>query len=93
MEFKNLKKLDNELSPEIKLLVPLTIGLLLFSFWFRDIQNGFFLASLFSLILVLFVDFFLIVPRTYPKVWNTIKWLTLAIIVLLTLIGNSIAHG
>lgn len=85
MKVDNIKTMHNELSTEIKLLVPMTLGLLVFSYWFKNLENGFYLASLLSLILVLLIDYFIIVPQQFPKVWNMVKWLTILGIVLLTL--------
>lgn len=87
MEFKNFKELDRDLSQEVKLLVPMTLLLLIFSYWFRALEEAFFIASLFSLIFVLLIDYFVIIPQKYPNVWTMIKWLTFALIILLTLIG------
>lgn len=87
MEFQNFKQLDKDLSIEVKLLVPMTLFLLVFSYWFRELEDSFFLASLFSLIFVLLIDYFVIIPQKFPNVWTMIKWLTFALIILLTLIG------
>jgi len=87
MEFENFKDFKKELSPEIKLMVPFTLLLLLLSYWLRELDDNFLIASLLSLIFVLLIDYFVIVPKKFPNVWNMIKWLTLALIILLTLIG------
>jgi len=82
-----LKKFNENLSLNTKIIVPLTFFLLLFSYWLKDLKEGFVLASILSLIFVLLIDYYIIAPKYFPNVWQIIKWVTILGIILLTLIA------
>ena len=87
---KMFETFNKELSWNTKFNVLLAIGMILFGYLLNDYESGLFLGTLISLIVVLFVDYYLILSKRYNKTWKTIKIIIIIILVTTVLIGCAI---
>ena len=78
---------NKEVSWNTKFYVLLAFSMVVFSYLMKDTETGLFVGAIFSLFLVLIVDFYLILSKKYTKSWKVIKIILVMIIVALTLIG------
>lgn len=72
-----------------KILFPLSCLLLVvFSFSLDAFKTDFSIATLFALFILLVIELLLVVFKKHNELWNRVKWLVLAGIILLTLIST-----
>jgi hypothetical protein len=71
-----------------KVLFPLACGLLvIFSFSFDAFKSDFTLPVFYALFALLIVEMLLFIFKSKSQIWNRVKWLLLAIMALVILIG------
>ena len=81
------KSFNKEISWNTKFYVLLAFSMIVFSYLMKGTETGLFVGAVFSLLLVLIIDFYLILSKRYSKSWKVIKIIMVIIIVALTLIG------
>lgn len=88
VENRNMANNTFDIRTYNKLLFPLACILLIyFGNRFDAFNTGFALATLYALFALIAVEFLLVVFKKKGGVWDKLKWLILAAIALLTLIG------
>jgi len=78
---------NKEVSWNTKFYFLLAFCMVLFSYLTNGTETGLFIGAIFSLIIVLIVDLYLILSKKYSNTWRVIKFIIVLIIVALTLIG------
>ena len=84
---KNHTPIGKKLSWNTKLFVLLAMVLVIFSFTSDNTQLGITIGSVVALLVVLVVDYFQIISRNHPKTWRNVKFILIALVILLTFIG------
>lgn len=87
MNNKTFKTIDKDLTLNTKLFILMTFLLLLFTYWFGFNDASIVAGSLFSLCIVLAVEYYFVLTQKYPTVWHVLKWVFLFILITLISIG------
>lgn len=81
------KSFNKEISWNTKFYVLLAFCMVVFSYFMNNTETGLFVGAVFSLVVVLAIDLYLILSKKYTKSWKVIKIVLVMLIVALTLIG------
>lgn len=79
--------LNKNVSLNTKLIVFFVASFQILSFIFSKDSTEMTLVILLSLIAVLLVDYYFLFKGPFKKLWSTLKWIVLGIVILLVLIG------
>lgn len=87
MERKTLKQFHRDLSWSTRIYTLLVILTILLSVIFDAWNTNWAFTVVIALALILFVESFAVAFYRHPKIWKTIRWMMLLILLALILIG------
>ena len=87
---KMFDSFNKDISWNTKFNVLLTLCLVSFGFFMHDFESRLFIGAVFSLVIVLLVEYYLIMSKKYTNVWKTLKLIFIMIIVAMILIGSKL---
>ncbi|NND07130.1 MAG: hypothetical protein HKN87_12190 [Saprospiraceae bacterium] len=88
MEKKSFQKLHHQLSWNTKIYTLLAISVAFFAKFSNALQSDFALTIILALLVILFVESFVMISVAHPNKWRVAKWIALLVALAILLSGT-----
>ena len=88
MEKKSFQKLHNQLSWNTKIYTLLAISVAFFAKFSNALESDFALTIILALLVILFVESFVMISVAHPNKWRVFKWIALLVALAILLSGT-----